>query len=389
MNKVFEPGAVELADPRGDPNQAIEIQQKVKELLGANPQRRQGLEQEIQERGAWALPGLVNATYVWMNELADEPAQEMIAALMARLAQDNPAAVDLLFRNGVLGTPFPIPQSIARRALERLDWKPGEGDTRRLEQEIKNYSKFDDIQTMLDLYALLLRTGSQRDYSSALNQCKDWARRSLKQSGELLALLTRLFPSQAEQALTDIILSVKEAYKDENMAGALLDPLRPIHPAWLQEGILLRVSLAVLRQMKRHTTVEYLWMYAAKDCREKQPQLWQKIFRDLGERIRKEGTENLYRYWFRAVDEVNETDYIVEQTRASDESWGMSATLQLFFERRHREQAKQALKDLESENPARYARAEEMYETLIEHRKERKEVKRGKRRAVAPTESKD
>jgi len=389
MNRVFQPGAGDLGI---DPNQTIEIQQKVKELLEANRQRQQGLKQEIQERGAWALPGLINATYVWMNQLEDESSQEMIAVLMARLAQDNPAAVDLLFRDGVLGAPFPIPQSIARRALERLDWKPHGKDAQRLKREIASYKELDDTQTMLDLYALLLRTGSERDFSSALGQCEDWARRSLKQSGDLLALLTRLSPSQAEKILTNIILTVKDKYNDENIAKALLTPLRPILPAWLQDGVLLRVSVSVLRQVRthRHTTVEYLWMYATEDCQSKNLQLWQELLGILGDQIQQERTETLYRYWFRAVGEVNEMDYIVKQTRAKADLWGTMAALQLFFQRRSG-LAKQALKDLEIENSVRYNHAKDKYDwiTKPEHRKHKRKLDEGEGPAVPLAESKD
>ena len=61
MKKVFDPGEIELADPRGDPNRVIEIQKKIKELLEANSQRQAGILDEIKDEGAWAIPGLLNA----------------------------------------------------------------------------------------------------------------------------------------------------------------------------------------------------------------------------------------------------------------------------------------------------------------------------------------
>jgi len=366
VDKIFEPGAVELAGPRGDPNRAIEIQQKVEELLGANRQRQAGLRREILEQGAWALPGLINATYVWMNRLEGEQSQKMLADLMAQLAQDNTAAVDLLFRAGILETPFAVPRSIARRALENLKWEPSKNDARQITDRISESNKLDDIQAVLDLYALLLGIRSEDGFNGALELCKKWIRRPLKQAGDLLALLTRWFPSRAERILTEVILATKDARKDRSTAEALLDPLRPIPPTWLQEGVLLRVSVDVLRQIRthRHTTIEYLWIYAAESCKRENPQLWQEILESLGEQVQQEGTPDICRYWFRAVCEVNEVGYTDQQARGKNEQWGTIAALQLFFRQSRNKQARQALKDLRAENLDRYNRASELYESI-------------------------
>lgn len=389
MNKVFEPGAVELADPRGDPSRAIEIQQKVEELLGANRQRQAGLRREILEQGAWALPGLINATYVWMNRLEGEQSQEMLADLMAQLAQDNAAAVDLLFRAGILETPFAVPRSIARCALEKLNWQPSEKNAQQIAHRISESKTLDDIQTVLDLYALLLGTGSEKGLAEALELCKNWIRRSLDQAGDLLALLTHFFPSHAERILVEVILAAKgaheEAFKDENIAKALLDPIRSYSPAkslppiWLEEGVLLRVSVQVLREISppRHTTVEYLWMYAVEDYKDKKPQSWQEILETVGKQVQQENHETVCRYWFRALDEVNEIAYLAQQARVRTETYGAMAALQLFFCRDKR--AKQALGDLQKENPTRFARAEDLYDRLTSGSgKSRRGTKKGR-----------
>src|SRR5215207_28853 len=103
MKRVFEPSEIELADPRGDPNRVIAIQMKIKELLEANRQRKEGILEEIRDEGAWALPGLLNATYVWMNNFEhNQPAQKEMAKLFAELAKENEAAIALLVDSGVL-----------------------------------------------------------------------------------------------------------------------------------------------------------------------------------------------------------------------------------------------------------------------------------------------
>lgn len=380
MDKIFEPSAVELADPRGDPNRAVEIQQKVEELLGANRQRQAGLRREILDQEAWALPGLINATYVWMSELEENPEfRETLADLMAGLAQKNPAAVDLLFRAGVLETPFPIPRSIARRALEKLEWEPDEKNAQQLNAKIEEFQRLDDIRTVLDLYALLLGTGSERGFSNAMALCEDWARRSLKQTGDLLVLLIQLFPDRAERTLTSVFLAAKhaspKAYRDENLANAILNPLRPIPVAWLQEGVLLQVSENVLPSFKnnRYTVIEYLWRYAVEDCKRKNPRLWQELVEPVGHQVQKMEIETVYRYWFRAVGEVNEMAYIVQQAQSRNNQWGTQAALQLFFQGRNK-QAQQALRDLQVANPQRHSSAGRLYETISGERKEDGEI---------------
>lgn len=387
MDKIFEPGAEALADLRGDPNRAIEIQQHVEELLGANRQRQAGLRREILEHGAWALPGLINATYVWMNRLEGEQSQEMLADLMAQLAQDNAAAVDLLFRAGILETPFAVPRSIARRALEKLNWQPSEKNAQQIARKISESKTWDDIQTVLDLYALLLGTGSEKGLAEALELCKNWIRRSLDQAGDLLALLTHFFPSEAERILAQVILAAKdahaEAYKDVNIAKALLDPIRSyspaqsIPPSWLEEGVLLRVSTQVLGKITppRHTTVEYLWMYAVKDYKDKKPQSWQELLETVGEQVQQKNHETVCRYWLRAVREVNEIGYLAQQARVRNETYGAMAALQLFFCRDER--ARQELGDLQKENPTRFVRAEELYDRISPSGKSRIGTQRG------------
>lgn len=392
MNKVFEPGEMELADPRGDPNRVIEIQHKVQELLEANRQRREGVRQEILDQGAWALPGLINATFVWMNRLESEQAQVMLATLMVELARGNAAGMDLLFRVGALETPFAVPRSIARRALEQLAWKPTDKNLLQLEQQIRLYRGLDDIPSMLDLYALSVLTGDDRQLSIALDECRQWAKRRLKQSGDLLALLIRAYPGQVEKILTKIILALQDEYRDESVADNLVRPLSPIPGAWLQDGVLLGVSNQVLRQLRthRHTTIEYLWIHAVQDYKKESPRLWQNYLHDAGNQIKRNATEpeSIYRYWFRALHAVNEMDYIIEQTLDKNDDWGTMAALDLLFlsrrqsrQPRQLEQSKralQALQDLETSDPVRFRRANELFSRLVAGSKEEGEIVEGR-----------
>ena len=172
MDKVFDPSELELADSRGDPGRVVEIQKLYRNFSEANRQRQQGIRAQLLEQGAWALPGLLNATYVWMNQLEDAQSQKLLSSLMADLASDNPAAVDLLFRDGILEAPFSIPRSISRRALDEINWVPDEANSIKLIQAIDKSGELYHTQTVLDLYALLLKRGASQDFSNALTKCK-------------------------------------------------------------------------------------------------------------------------------------------------------------------------------------------------------------------------
>ena len=238
MRKVFEPSELDFADVLGDPNQVIEIQAKVRELLHANRQRQRPLLAEIAGRGAWALPGVINATYIWMNELEVPQTQGLLAELMADLARGNTAATALLFRAGILATPFPVPRAICRRALELLSWQPDERQTNSLRQEITIANQLGDVQTMLDLYGLLFRAGSQADLTAARTQCIGWVREKRAEAGALLKLLVDHVPSQVAPIVSAVFAATIADRQDRNLANSLLHPLRPPPPDWLENDML-------------------------------------------------------------------------------------------------------------------------------------------------------
>jgi hypothetical protein len=364
MEKVFEPGELELADAQGDPNQAIETQQRIKELLGANRQRQQALKAEIVGRGAWALPGVINSTYVWMSELETAPNQEMLASIMAGLAKGNPAAVDLLFRTGIIETPFPVPRSVARRALELLDWQPSPGQIRALRGEIREARKTSDVATILALVGILLKIGEQQDVNDAINLCMDWAKTAMAEAGTLLVVLVHAVPPQAPTVISRVIGATAELYKDENLARMLLQPLRPISSAWLAEGTLLKVSSQVLSPLHnhRHTAIEFLWTYAVQDCRSEVGGRWVEIMERVSADVMRDNSESVCRYWFSALRMANEIPYIVKQAHSKTEPYAIMATLQLFFERQL--DAKKALSEVEQSYPTRYRAAKDLYEKL-------------------------
>lgn len=373
MHKVFEPSELELADIQGDPNQVFEIQGKVKELLEANRQRRPVLLDEIRGHGAWALPGVINATYVWMKDLNPKSKQKMMADLMSELAGDNSAASGLLFRAGVLRTPFQIPRAICILALENLDWRPDAKQAGILRREIELADRSGDTQTMLDLYPLLFRLGDGRDQDRAQQLCAQWAESKRAESGVLLRLLVDHFPEQVASIVSDVFSATVHGddYKDENLARALSHPLRPIPPDWLENEAILNISREVLSRTSsgRHTAIEYLWCDAAADCKKASADRWRQLMPSVSERVKHEASESIARYWYQAVGRAGEIDYLIEQSQSESDPPGGAAALELFFLSRGSRQAKQGLAELQRLNPDRYQDASDRYELIFPRRK--------------------
>ena len=378
MKKVFEPGEIELADLRGDPSRAIEIQKKVKELLETNRQRQEGIKQEILEQGAWALPGLINATYVWMNDLEDNiPARDMLVTLMSNLGAKNEAAADLLFRSGIIENPFPIPRKIALETLKEIGWKPDKENKKSIEEEIRSCQRDEDLKRSLDLYAVLLLTGNKAEMDIALKQCEQWTKDSYSDSGKLLALLVHTYPTRIEEILIPIFLAAVEAHesahKDKSIANTLVDALKPIPDKWLTEGYMIRISSRILDEISppRHTGIEYMWNDAIRTFHRKKRSEWDNSFQNIGNEvflagkdIADDASQSLYRYWFEAVGKVGEVEYIYEQAQAQDELWGTMAAVQLFFAEKDNKQVKQILQKLQNINQPRYQLSHDHYSVI-------------------------
>ncbi len=391
MKKVFEPGEVELADPRGDPNRVIDIQKKIKELLEANSQRQAGIIDEIREEGAWALPGLLNATYVWMNHFENnKPAQKIMAKILGELAKENDSAVALLVDSGVLENPFKIPREIALQALEGLNWRPSLVQIAKINTKIQGQKKSEDIEGLILSYQILARSGDKNAYNIMLKQCSDWSISNTGDAAILLNLLVTYYPESAIKILTEVFLSTKSMFKEKKLAEDLITALHPISPDWWLDSTIVTVSINVLKECNppRHTTIEYFFKNAAQDAKQSLPHFWEENSKKINtlifettESLNDSVADQISRYWFRALGNVsNNLDIIIEAADSDIETWGDSAALQLFFMRsekgkKHKDVVEKALSKLMEENGERYDRVEDMFNEISTKRKHTTEMK--------------
>ena len=383
MKKVFEPGEVELADPRGDPNRVIAIQTKIKELLEANRQRQVGILSEILEEGAWALPGLLNATYVWMNQFEEnKPAQKVMAEIFAELAKENDAAVALLVDSGVLENPFKTPREIVLQALEELNWKPSSEQIAKINAQIQHQKNSEDIEGLLLSYQLLARSSDNNAFNTMLKQCTDWAAQGMVSGATLLELLVKYYPESALKTLTDVFIATKSSYrKNKKLADKLIEAIPPIPPGWWLDSTIVNISIKVLNACTppRHKALEYFFIKAAQDAKRTLPQFWtvnsekvNMVVFEATESLNDDIAKTISRYWFEALGNVSDNfEIIIDAALSEFEPWGTSAAQELFFlrgeqskNRKYKGVVEEALNRLMSENNSRYDRAEAEYNSI-------------------------
>ncbi|GEM_PF-2502832 len=380
MKKIFEAGEIELADLHGDPSRVLEIQQKVKELLSTNRQRREVLKQEIIEKGAWALPGLINSTYTWMKKVeSDKELRNLMSDMMVSVAKDNDAASRLIFQAGVIENPFPAPRAIAINALEKLNWKPNPDDTANLREHVKRAEKNLDNAAVLDFYSIILMTGDTQDMETVLVKCRDWVTK--EDGGNLFARLIKAFPNDVETIVVSICddLRKKRKYKDSLVAEMLVGNLKPIPVKWIVNGTLINISIRALPgKPPRHTVVEFLWRDVVKELCSNHG-IWDSSIESVESAVYTSGKnlrdsqvkETLYRYWFQSLNLSDKSSQeriynAAKHEEDYDEDWGIAATAVIFrmSTREKNHNAKQSLQEIEERYPIRYERAKEKFQNI-------------------------
>ena len=389
MKKVFDPGELELADPSGDPNRVIAIQSKVKELIEANQQRKTGIFSELIDEGAWALPGLLNSTYVWMNRLEEnKDAQDVLANIMAEMARDNESAVVLLFDSGILENPFKTSREIVLKALNALNWKPSSDQIAKIKSKISSQKNADDIEGLMLSFKLLVLSNDKVSFNMMLKQCEAWVEQNMDSGAHVFGLLVKHYPESTVKILTDVIMASRTLFNQRELAEVLINAIRPIPHEWWLDSSILKVSIDVLDKSDppRNTVIEYLWKFAAQDAKQQNPQFWilncKKINKLVFETV-KPLDEKLFdiisRYWFEALGEAADKPdilkFIIDSAFSDPEIWAVNAAFELFFLRRNNNLVENALSKLSEENFYRYQRAETKYNHISPKNKAKTKVR--------------
>ncbi|MEM2002936.1 MAG: hypothetical protein QXT77_09850 [Candidatus Methanomethylicaceae archaeon] len=395
MKRVFEPLELDLGDARLLPNRVIEIQEKVGELISVktNRHRRDALTEELKKLGAWALPGLINATMVFGEKMKDIKIQEEVAEIIFELARDNLAAKGLLIRSGVYENPFYESRQIILRAIDSLGWKPeNPQEIRRL---INRLRKEGEDAWLCDVYRLYLKVGLESAFEEGMELCENWLRRPLDIARELLKQLILAFPDRGVEILSRAFIAVTEisndARKDKGYAEKLVREIpqeKLVH--WIKDGTLVEISNNVLSVLvftsaPRHKAVEEMWKLAVKylvrdgdlDVRELDG-IREFIIRG-SQGVHDGVAESIFRYWMQALGNAGASSYVVAQVDYENEPlYQKQAVVQLFFLPDIK--AKQRLSDLEKEKPYLYQECKETYERITTTRGKKTSIEESKAR---------
>jgi len=373
MYKVFEMNQSSNFD---DPAKIIEVQQKVRELLEANRFRQDEIKKEMAELGPWAVPGLVNSLYVYMHLFKDNSdAQLMIADLISAQAQDNNAAAELIFRTGVVESPFAVSRNVALRALETLEWKPNKEQISLVKSRIKEAQRLGDQIKEVDLNRLLAISGDDQELPGLMEVYRRLMT-DQHEFGGMLAMLVQKYPQKAKMIVIDVLQTAEQLYtKDKNIADHIAKALGPISAdqRWLETDMMLEVSQEVLTKKnsgsKSHKSLEFVWNEVVKSSKFDNSLQKREFFNTFGQKVQQAGKNirsedarfTIYRYWFEAAGRSGGVDYICDEAFAPDDEWGFFAVVQLFFLEERNSELGNTLQKLKSSRPQRWNNANDLF----------------------------
>ena len=203
MRKVFEPDKMELADLGGDTHFVADIQRRVKKMLDERKERRGEVRQGILAFGPRALPGVLNAAYVFARQLKKRE-QESLASLLAELMDENPAAQEMLLRSGVLEAPFVPTRRTALMALQQSE-NISEQQIEQIRRRAWKDAESGDYEAALALYEFL----TDREDKQSCSKVEDLARELFKERADIgprfLELALRCAPQDSYRILKDAL----------------------------------------------------------------------------------------------------------------------------------------------------------------------------------------
>jgi hypothetical protein len=354
MRKVFEPDEMELADLGGDTHFVADIQRHVKEMLGERGKRREEIRQEIKALGPRALPGALNAAYVFTVQLKKRD-QELLAGLLAELVGENVAAREMLLRAGVLEAPFVPTRKTALMALQqRGDIR--EEEINRIHERAWHHAYMEgDYQAALPLYEFLV----QRKDPQACGEVKMHAKSLFEDNVDIgpsfLDLALRGNPDDTYAILTEVM---KAMGSKEPEFGREIEK-RVSHEAVVDLLEILRAANYIMETSKgySHKGIEYLFVGAiAHHLGDHQD-----VIEESGDLVRRKYT-SLYRYWWQGLGRIIGSEavqrYFVDQTAPPLDEFTHKAAVQLCFIQKHNSKfrlwANDLLKRLEENVPDQY-----------------------------------
>ena len=216
-----------------------------------------------------------------------------------------------------------------------------------------------------------------RGYNRARSDATAFAARlDYAYAARLLVALCEVQPDRADKYIYEIVCAFPSEQLTKDGVGIVpykshFVPViqgKGMVADWMVNGHLLRATMMLLRRPSGwHNAMRVLWLYSLYDVKKAEkgdwPAAWGRLEKAiLAEAAKLQGAgyaqRNLYNYWLGALTGANEVDKVCEYARTpSNGLLGDRAACQLKWI--HDDKAMRALRDLERENPLRYAAAED------------------------------
>jgi hypothetical protein len=307
LHTLFDADASELHDLIADPSTLVSVQTLIIEILNScSDVRALGIHNEIVTKyGAFALPGIISATYVAKNDtkIINKIANR-ITAILCALAKDNIAAERMILRNGVLSNPFSHTHAIYIEALTELGYTLTDTDYEYALTMLNKAEQTNDIARIQSLYQLLLPT--KRITKRAINQAKTWfSEHHTKPAAQLTNTLLHSAPQDSET----IVRSIITQQYDEN-AVAYTDVRNEITLASAEAGLqALSVTSNYLQTKgQRHKLIESFYQGAIAKWLTQHDAL----LAEAHNIIINSRSEIVYRYWWQAINNAVTNPKIVD-----------------------------------------------------------------------------
>ena len=382
IRNVFNAGYAELHGLNADPNTVIKIQGLVKEMLETNEHRQRRIYQELtEEYQAFALPGVISATYLFIDQLGNSRTRDMLAGLMVTLCANNTAAQRLLLRSGIVDNPFEESRQVAFAAYQALPTLLlTDEDSAWLLKKARQFATTDRHSAVL-LYELLLK--QSRGYKEALDDCRAWFAGPYETSAPsaLMNALLRYYPQEIEATLTRLFEAIEE--KDTEAGKNIkrevrLPDLTALKPAIAAAAARLKQQETRNSRGSKVKAVEFFFEGAVADqIAQNADQI--ATWSDIVEQYK---LELLSRYWWQALSTAVKTptsgqselkSYIEQALPRANDDFALWGYIQLMFlANPHHDKksggvkawATQLLADLLVSNPDVYQQATKQYEGL-------------------------
>jgi hypothetical protein len=360
LKDTFVAREQDLNDMLADQSNLLAVQALVFELFNhANQNRIEGIIEEIQAKyGAFAIPGIISASYIQSGYELNNTTINRIAALVTTLAKDNTSACRMILRNGITRNPFESTHKIFLKALDQLEYKPDEAELKQIQDALLKALKEANNKRALSFFQLLLP--HRIEVNKAESQAQKWFNANFTDDA---AKLTNLLLRNDHQRISHYVTQVI-AYDYDNAA-----------PESIQQHIELETDdtaisaiegcILALHPGRRNKQIEYFCTGPLARRLNVSPSLL-----TAGDRlIRASGSELAERYWWQAVSHAKSAASVEYMTSTltqmckANQDFAVFGIVQLMYLGKNpkNQWAVEQLNDIQSDAPALYEEANEIF----------------------------